>query len=328
MKAYVFLIAALSILNSMPCFCQGSTAYPYRRLIIAADSLYEKKEFLKSAETYGQAFALNGGKSSMWQRYTAACAWAEAGKRDSAFYHLFRVVREQNFTNLKHMLADNDLMVLHDDVRWQEACDLVKKNKKASEANFDRPLMASLDTILNDDQNGRMQLDSIGRKLGRESSQFKDLWKTISGKDSINVAKVARILDERGWPGSDIVGEEGNKTVSLVIQHADLKTQEKYLPMMREAVRQKKSPAGDLAMLEDRVAIRNGRKQRYGTQVKRKPNGEFYVAPLEDPDNVNRRRLEEVNLPEIESYVSHFGIKWDVEAYKKMLPELEALPQE
>jgi len=58
--------------------------------------------------------------------------------------------------------------------------------------------------------------------------------------DSINVVEIVRILDSRGWLGSDIIGRRGNQTLYLVIQHADLKTQESYLPMIREVVKKGK----------------------------------------------------------------------------------------
>lgn len=73
-------------------------------------------------------------------------------------------------------------------------------------------------------------------------------------------------LDERGWLGPDVIGQTGNSTLFLVIQHADLVTQEKYLPMMREAVTKGNAKGSSLALLEDRVLIRNGKQQRYGSQ--------------------------------------------------------------
>ncbi len=76
-------------------------------------------------------------------------------------------------------------------------------------------------------------------------------------------------------------------------------------------------------MLEDRVALARGEKQIYGSQIGRNPNtGEYYVLPLIDPDNVNSRRIK-MGMSKLESYVEVYGIVWDVEAYKKQLPQLE-----
>lgn len=149
-------------------------------------------------------------------------------------------------------------------------------------------------------------------------------WKIINEKDSINLIKVKKILDERGWLGADIIGNQGNSTLFLVIQHSDIETQEKYLPMMREAVSKGNARASSLALLEDRVALRKGGKQIYGSQVGRdQETGEYYVLPLVDPDNVDKRRAE-VGLGTIQDYISNWGMTWDVEEYKKKLPEIEA----
>ena len=113
-------------------------------------------------------------------------------------------------------------------------------------------------------------------------------WKIIKEKDSINLIRITTILDSRGWLGTDIIGEQGNSTLFLVIQHSDIQTQEKYLPMMREAVKDGKAQASSLALLEDRVALRKGRKQIYGSQIGRDPHTQlYYVSPLEGPDNVD-----------------------------------------
>lgn len=145
----------------------------------------------------------------------------------------------------------------------------------------------------------------------------------ISEKDSINLFQVKQILDQYGWLGADVVSDQGNSTLFLVIQHSDLATQEKYLPMMREAVKNGKAAGSSLALLEDRVALGQGKRQIYGSQISRDPETqEYYISPLEDPDNVDKRRAE-VGLGPLSEYVIHWQIKWDIEKYKKDLPKLE-----
>ena len=76
-------------------------------------------------------------------------------------------------------------------------------------------------------------------------------------------------------------------------------------------------------MLEDRVALRTGKRQIYGSQLWRDPEtGEFHVMPLEDPDKVDERRSS-VGLGKLADYISIWDLKWDADAYKKILPELE-----
>src|SRR6185436_17984497 len=54
--------------------------------------------------------------------------------------------------------------------------------------------------------------------------------------DSTNLVYVKSLIDKYGWPGKSFVGGRGNYTVWLVIQHADLETQEKCLPLMKASV--------------------------------------------------------------------------------------------
>lgn len=316
----LLVILSLLIIN----FGYGQDQEKYSELIKKAWSSYQSKDFLESGQKYSEAFVALGGKGIVNDRYNAACSWALANEPDSSFVQLFKIAENGNYTNLGHITTDPDLNSLHKDERWNKAIGIVKSNKEKAEANLDKPLVAILDTIYQEDQKYREQVEEIEKEYGWESDEMTAHWKIINEKDSINLIKVEKILDDRGWLGGDVIGDQGNSTLFLVIQHADLETQEKYLPMMREAVRKGNASSNDLALLEDRVALRKGEKQIYGSQVGRdQETGEYYVLPLTDPDNVDKRRTE-VGLGPIQDYISHWGMTWDAEAYKNRLPEYEA----
>jgi hypothetical protein len=314
----IFLVCKISLTSHAQ---KPSDAY--FDLVKKADSLYNAKSYKTSAFTYSEAFKANGWKAMMNDRYNAACSWALAGYADSAFFNLERVANLMNYMNYNHVKSDGDLVSLYNDKRWQPFLTKVKENKEKAEVNLNKPLVAQLDSIHDEDQIYRKQLDGMEEKYGRQSKEIREHWKIIKYKDSINLIKVKAILDKYGWLGPDVVGGQGNSTLFLVIQHADLKTQEKYLPIMREAVKNEKAQPSSLALLEDRVLMRNGKKQLYGSQIgfNQKTNS-YYVAALEDPDNVDKRRAS-MNLGSLADYVKTWKIIWDVEAYKKLLPELE-----
>jgi len=302
----------------------GQDLVKYNELVKEALSFYESKEYLKSGQKYSEAFAVVDDRGIVNDRYNAACSWALANEIDSAFVQLFRIAEKGNYTNLGDITTDPDLKSLHNDKRWSEVIEFVKSNKEKAEANFDKPLIATLDTIYQEDQKYRLELDSIGKKFGWKSEEMTAQWKIINHKDSINLIKIKKILNERGWLGTDIIGFYGNLTLFLVIQHSDIETQKKYLPMMREAVNKGNAKASDLALLEDRVALRKGEKQIYGSQIGQDTKtGEYYVLPLIDPDNVDERRAQ-VGLPSIQVYLDHYGLIWNVEEYKKKLSEFES----
>lgn len=320
MKQTALIIAFL--LSTLFTFAQNAPK-EYFDLIKIADSLYTSKEYKKSGEKYSEAFKANAWKGFSNDRYNAACSWALASVPDSAFFQLDRIATLMNYTNYGHISTDQDLVSLHADKRWNSLIEKIKQNKEKAEANLNKPLIEILDSIYLEDQTYRKQLDIVKKQYGRESNELKNLWKIIIEKDSINLIKVKSILDKYGWLGADVVGTQGNSTLFLVIQHSNLPTQEKYLPMMREAVKNGKAQGSSLALLEDRVALGQGKRQIYGSQIGRDNETQLsYVLPLEDPDNVDKRRAS-VGLGPLSEYISRWQIKWDVEQYKKDLTKLE-----
>ena len=145
--------------------------------------------------------------------------------------------------------------------------------------------------------------------------------------DSLNLVLVEQILDEHGWSGIDEVGSFGNIAIWLIIQHSDLTVQEKYLPVMRDAVSEGKALPCHLALLEDRIAVGQGKKQMYGSQLGTdSETGELIVSGLEDLENVDERRLD-VGLDKPGEYVSQWGVTWNPEEYKKKESESGAEPK-
>ncbi len=243
----------------------------------------------------------------MGDRYNAACSWALAGNKDSAFFNLMRIATKSDFTGVSQLQQDNDLDALRSDKRWDELMAIVQQNKDKAEGTINSALAAELDTIMNDDQDDRRRVEEMEKKYGHSSKEVTELWTVINRKDSVNLINVTAILDKYGWVGADVAGRQGNMTIFLVIQHADLKTQEHYLPMMRAAVKDKKAEPFSLAMLEDRVALRTGKKQIYGSQIGTRADGSYYVDDLEDPDNVDKRRAEGVGLGPIDAVCAALG---------------------
>jgi hypothetical protein len=306
------------------CLALGQNWPKYNELRAEAFQLYENKEYLKSGLKYSEAFAVFGNNSLPEDRYNAACSWALANEIDSAFVQLYNIAEKWNYMGYDHLITDMDLRSLYKDRRWNKVVEIVKSNKDRAEAKVDKTLAATLDTINYDYYECRKHMNSIALKYGWGSDEIKSLRKKIAENDSVNTIKVKAILDKYGWLGTDIVGELGNTTLWLVIQNSDFSTQEKYLPMMRQAYKNGKASGVHLSYLEDRCALRQGKRQIYGSFTGRDMETNLsYVLPLEDPDNVDKRRSE-LGLPPLSEYLTQYQIVWDVEQYKKDLPSIEA----
>jgi hypothetical protein len=144
--------------------------------------------------------------------------------------------------------------------------------------------------------------------------------------DEENLKIVTGLLDRYNWMGTEEVGFQNSQALFLIIQHADLATQEKYLPMVKKAAAEGKTLPSNMALLEDRILMRQGKKQIYGSQVwVYAKNGTKFLYPLEDLENVDARRVQ-VGLNPIGEYLEKsFQLKWNVEEYKKELPQIEEL---
>jgi hypothetical protein len=295
----------------------------YSQLIREGWKLCLAKDFKASAKLYEEAFKLNE-KVSLSDRYNASCIHALAENTDKAFSHLFIIANELKWEDYNHLVNDSDLNSLHTDKRWEALKNKVKQNKENIDKHLDKTLVAILDDIYFEDQSARNQIRTKEEKYGRGSKEMDAFWQTILKKDSVNLIKVTKILEGYGWPDKNTIGKRGTSTLFLVIQHANKETQEKYLPLIEKAVADNNLPKRQFAMFYDRLVLRRGERQVYGTQLamdssSKKP----YVLPLEDPKNVDKRRVE-MGLNSMQDNLNRWDLTWDVEAYIKLLPAIEA----
>lgn len=120
-----------------------------------------------------------------------------------------------------------------------------------------------------------------------------------SAGDVARAARLAEIIDEHGWPTTAMVGEEGTTAAFLIVQHADHDPafQAACLPILEAAAERGEIKWSHVAYLTDRVRVKEGRPQVYGTQYSGQqlvPGGPLvYLAPIvEDPDRLDERRAD------------------------------------
>jgi hypothetical protein len=183
--------------------------------------------------------------------------------------------------------------------------------------NNSSALKLKLERLFDEDQKIRVTLDSLINLHGYESAQVQSYIKeTMMDIDSVNTAEVIKILETYGWLGTEKVGMKGNAALFVIIQHGSLKTQETYLPMLRHSVKQGKSSPINLGMLEDRIALSKHKRQVYGTQLWTKEDGSLFIAPVSNPDKLDKRR-KSIGLEPISTYAKAHGFDWNLENYKK-----------
>lgn len=289
----------------------ATTDTTYRNAVENALIALKKGDCKRCLTLYERAFAISK-KSAMSSLRAATCAY-QCGQTQQAKEYMKRAVsldwwgsedmwnkpgEYPEFAPLRSSTLATDL------VRY------VDERKIAEGRNPD--LERQLQRIFDTDQAIRLRLDSVGQQFGFNSPQTKPIWDEMRRKDSLNLPEVIQILDQYGYPGKKLVGEEQSITAWLVIQHSNLATQEKYLPLIRQAADAGELPKSNWALLDDRIRVFKGQKQLYGSQVRNGPDGKpdgFH--PIEDEPNVNKRRAS-VGLPPLEEYARHFGFTYKV----------------
>jgi hypothetical protein len=132
-----------------------------------------------------------------------------------------------------------------------------------------------------------------------------DEWKQQTAIDVANMRRLSEIIDEYGWPGLRFAGA-ASQTAFLVLQHAGNASQRKYLPLLRDAVKRNDALGADLALLEDRLRVADGKPQLYGSQLSGKP---LRFDPIENEAHVDERRRS-VGLAPLADYAKLFGLTY------------------
>ena len=114
-----------------------------------------------------------------------------------------------------------------------------------------------------------------------------------------NAARLRELISEHGWPAEDIAGKDGAEAAWIITQHAigEPDFQRHALHLLTECTAAGRIPAWHAAYLEDRIAMYEGRPQRYGSQwMDDACDGRTRPWKLSDPERVNELRAS-VGLP-------------------------------
>lgn len=158
------------------------------------------------------------------------------------------------------------------------------------------------------DQQVRQELMMIQRAfIAEQRAELADsimmLSEAMDSIDNLNRCIVDSLLRE-GWPEG--LSEAACNTLWLVIDHADVDYQERYLPLIEQQVKLGTISASDYATLSDRIDVRRQRPQRYGTQTgytQRDDQFFCYVYPIANAESLDSLRLS-VGLDSIHIYLA------------------------
>ncbi|MEX2179560.1 MAG: DUF6624 domain-containing protein [Gemmatimonadaceae bacterium] len=121
--------------------------------------------------------------------------------------------------------------------------------------------------------------------------------------DSANTEWVKTYIARWGWPTSAQVGPGAVRAAFLIVQHAthDTAFMRAMLPSIRESHRRGELNGGAVAVLIDRLEVKAGRPQIYGTHLSLR-EGRWVLDPVVDSLRVDERR-HSLGLPPLAEYL-------------------------
>lgn len=177
-----------------------------------------------------------------------------------------------------------------------------------------------MDSLYQEDQKYRFEWVKL-EKEGASKETLDSIKYIVQSKDSSNLVFAEHLINEYGWLTPQDVGIQGSQALFLIIQHADLKTQKKYYPLIKQAEREGNILSSNVAILEDRIAIREGRNQTYGSQgYYDRQKQKTFIYPLQNLEDLDSLRKSMGLQPMKESFKD-----WSIDDYKSYLPYAKEL---
>jgi hypothetical protein len=302
----------MSILHQ--CRCGLLVAFLLAPRLVCAQLVYDLARRANTADSSGnyteatrlwrQVFSVNGGDPG--PLLAASESATHAGDHGAAFAALRQALDEGFPIPISALQADSSLRALHNDNRWTALVE--RATRLASER--DTALGTELLSLGQRDQRNRDSIGAVVRRSGLGSPEAKAANRALSAGDAPLLARLRAIVSARGWPGRRLVGDDAAHAAWLILQHADPVYQRKMLPVIRARVVRGDVRAADGALLEDRVRMGQGRKQRFGSALRytTTPGAPPVLYPIEAEECVDQRRAK-VLLPPLSDYLAMFGVK-------------------
>lgn len=135
-----------------------------------------------------------------------------------------------------------------------------------------------------------------GMNLGAlDASKRQALWSVVGDVidpiDRANQKQVLELLPPEGWFAISRYGREAARAAFFVVQHADQTLWRKFLPKIEEMVRSGEAEGPSYALMYDRLALSEGRPQRYGSQMACQDGRYVTMEPMEEIGKVDDRRI-------------------------------------
>lgn len=270
-----------------------------------ADSLFKRGEVKQAIAEY----RLQNKEKYSICKDELACTYGRDGQADSAFKYLNENLR---YDTSIYALINPDFLFIRNDPRWVafENRWIDSVLRYSPNKIKDIPLAKKLWHMYALDQAYFYEMKVLDPTYGDSSalmSTFQNLKREINLE---NERLLDSIVAVKGWPKISQVGYAASGAAFLIVQHAPLATQQKYLPVIKKRCEEGEAQWEDYAHVYDRIQMLTNKPQLYGTQCEFiGPNRELRFYPVEDEAEVNKRRAA-FGMRPIEEYAEMMGFEY------------------
>lgn len=279
-----------------------SSSNYYHDYIDMAERMFKNEHYKLSANYYDSAFLRYEGYKK--HLFDAALCNSFLGNKEKTYSFLIKAI-EMRFYD-KQMITNNKSILK---CLGKKRIDEIISKIEVEETNHNLGINDSLRDVLNHlfyiDQRLRKVVGIYEEKYSdNQHPEIRKLWDRIKFMDSIKVYDLINIIEKFGYPGISLVGEDGNHAARLILNHANYKIQEKYLPLLKESCEKGDSKWVDYAFIYDRIKTSKREKVKYGCSYYYDKGLNSYIHYAEDKNCMNYYR-EQVGLPPLEGYRSY-----------------------
>lgn len=144
------------------------------------------------------------------------------------------------------------------------------------------------------DQAPRTALSQV--KFSRLSEvQKREAWGIIEEQlqridEENKVELLAMVPAPDNWFSISRYGRQAATAAFLIVQHSDQRLWRRFLPAIERMAKTGEAEGPTYALMYDRLALSEGRPQRYGSQMACQGGHYVPIQPIEDPGNLDSRR--------------------------------------
>ena len=274
-------------------------------LILSADIIKEKggvDSFISNLKIKANLENQDSSRVSA-NYYNLAICYSSIELIDSSCYFLNLAIEHSSDYN-SLIFTDSDFEKLHYELCWGR---IIQK--------IDSSFLSKYPKILNKDLAVELYhiylRDQHARGLG-----LKKIDERLRNIDQENLIRVEEIILMYGWPTFSLVGETASKGAFLVIQHANINVQQKYLKLLFDAAINNEASKEWVALLMDRISVMKKGVQIFGTQVYqvrdsiKRQNISYDYFPIKDEKQVDSLRKAFDMIP-LKEYYAIYGIDYN-----------------